>query len=46
MSDRRAAALAAALSARMTCPQCGVNRGYVPSARIGACNDCGPGIAA
>jgi hypothetical protein len=46
MSDRRAASLAAALNARMTCPQCGVNRGYVPSARIGACNDCAAGIAA
>jgi hypothetical protein len=49
MSSRRAAALAAALAARMTCPQCGVNRGYVPSRRLGACNACAagqPGIAA
>jgi hypothetical protein len=32
----------------MTCPQCGINRGYVPSRRLGACNDCAgqPGIAA
>jgi hypothetical protein len=40
MSGRRAAALAAALNARMTCPSCGVNRGYVPSRRVGACNEC------
>ena len=48
MSERRAAALAAALSARKTCPRCGINRGYVPSRRLGACNDCaaGTGFAA
>jgi hypothetical protein len=40
MTAARAAALAAALAARMTCPACGVNRGYVPSARLGCCNDC------
>lgn len=40
MTERRAAALAAALAARMTCPCCGVNRGYVPSARLGCCNEC------
>jgi hypothetical protein len=40
VSERRAAALAAALAARMTCPGCGVNRGYVPSSRTGVCNDC------
>jgi hypothetical protein len=40
VSEARAAALDAALAARMTCPRCGVNRGYVPSARLGACNDC------
>ena len=48
VTERRAAALAAALAARMTCPRCGVNRGYVPSARLGACNQCAaePGFAA
>jgi hypothetical protein len=40
MTTARAAALEAALAARMTCPACGVNRGYVPSARLGMCNDC------
>jgi hypothetical protein len=40
MSERRAAALAAALTARQTCSCCGVNRGYVPSRRLGTCNDC------
>lgn len=48
VTERRAAALAAALAARMTCPKCGINRGYVPSARLGACNQCvaAPGFAA
>jgi hypothetical protein len=40
MTSARAAALEAALAARMTCPACGVNRGYVPSARLGKCNVC------
>lgn len=40
VTERRAAALAAALAARMTCPECGINRGYVPSVRLGACNQC------
>lgn len=40
MTSARAAALEAALAARMTCPRCGVNRGYVPSARLGECNVC------
>jgi hypothetical protein len=40
VTSARAAALGAALAARMTCPACGVNRGYVPSARLGKCNDC------
>lgn len=40
VSERRAAALGAALAARMTCPDCRVNRGYVPSARLGKCNVC------
>ena len=40
VTSARAAALAAALAARMTCPACGVNRGYVPSARLGKCNVC------
>lgn len=40
VTSARAAALEAALAARMTCPACGVNRGYVPSARLGKCNDC------
>jgi hypothetical protein len=48
MTERRAAALAAATAARMTCRVCGVNRGYVPSTRLGACNQCAaePGFAA
>ena len=40
VSSRRAAALAAALAARRTCSGCGVDRGYVPSARLGKCNVC------
>lgn len=40
MSERRAAALEAALAARRACPRCGVDRGYVPSRRLGACNVC------
>ncbi len=40
VSKARAAALQAALAARQTCPKCGINRGYVPSARLGACNVC------
>jgi len=40
VSERRAAALAAALAARRTCPSCGIDRGYVPSARLGKCNVC------
>ena len=40
VSPAKAAALEAALAARMTCPACGINRGYVPSARLGKCNDC------
>lgn len=40
VSERHAAALAAALAARRTCPSCGVDRGYVPSARLGKCNVC------
>jgi len=34
------AALAKALAARRTCPRCGIDRGYVLPARIGACNEC------
>jgi ribosomal protein S14 len=40
VSERHAAAAAAALAARMTCRACGVNRGYVPSRRLGMCNVC------
>ena len=40
MSERRAAALAAALAARQICPRCGRNRGDVPSTRLGVCNPC------
>jgi hypothetical protein len=40
MTNRRASALAAALAARRTCRDCGVDRGYVPSARLGKCNVC------
>jgi len=40
MTSQQAAALEAALAARMTCPACGVNRGYVPSVRLGKCNVC------
>ncbi len=48
MSPRRARALKRALDARMTCRRCGVNRGYVPSRRLGVCNVCADemGIAA
>ncbi|HEX9352673.1 MAG TPA: RRQRL motif-containing zinc-binding protein [Streptosporangiaceae bacterium] len=34
------AALRRALAARRTCPVCGYDRGYIPSARLGCCNDC------
>lgn len=40
VSERHAAVAAAALAARMTCASCGVNRGYVPSRRLGKCNVC------
>lgn len=40
MTPGRARALKRALDARMTCPQCQVNRGYVPSRRLGVCNEC------
>jgi hypothetical protein len=40
VSERRAAALRAAMAARRTCPGCGTDRGYVPSARLGECNVC------
>jgi hypothetical protein len=41
MTERRAAALAAALATRKTCSRCGINRGYVPSRRLGGvCNPC------
>lgn len=40
VTPARAAALEAALAARKTCPACGINRGYVPSGRLGRCNDC------
>jgi hypothetical protein len=40
VSARRARSLQNALAARMTCPRCGVNRGYVPSRRLGVCNVC------
>ncbi len=48
VSPRRARALKRALDARMTCRRCGVNRGYVPSQRLGVCNVCADelGIAA
>ena len=48
MTARRARALQRALAARMTCPRCRVNRGYVPSQRLGVCNPCADqmGIAA
>ncbi len=34
------AAIARALAARRRCPACGRDPGYVPSARLGCCNDC------
>jgi hypothetical protein len=40
MTTARATALAAALAARKTCKACGIDRGYVPSRRLGQCNDC------
>lgn len=43
VSERRAASLEAALAARRTCPSCGIDRGYVPSARLGECNICADG---
>ncbi len=48
MTPGRARALKRALDARMTCPRCHLNRGYVPSQRLGVCNVCAAelGIAA
>jgi hypothetical protein len=46
ISEARAAALAAALAARQTCPQCGQRRPYVISVRHGACNPCVDSLAA
>jgi hypothetical protein len=40
VTSARAAALEAAMAARRTCSSCGTDRGYVPSARLGKCNDC------
>jgi hypothetical protein len=40
MSERRAVSLAAALAARRRCPNCHIDRGYVPSVRLGVCNVC------
>jgi hypothetical protein len=40
VTPRRAAALAVALAARQTCPQCGRRQAYVLSRRLGMCNPC------
>jgi hypothetical protein len=40
MTEARAAALAAAMAARQTCPRCGINRGYIPAQHLGCCNEC------
>jgi hypothetical protein len=40
LTSAHAAALAAAMAARRTCPRCSTGRGPVPSARPGKCNDC------
>lgn len=34
------AALARAMSARRTCPRCGLDVGYIPPRRLGCCFDC------
>jgi len=39
-TPRQLAAIARALAARRRCPACGRDPGYVPSARLGCCNDC------
>jgi hypothetical protein len=40
VSAAHAAAAAKATAARRVCPECGVDRGYQPSARLGHCNVC------
>ncbi|MGK5559062.1 RRQRL motif-containing zinc-binding protein [Actinomadura kijaniata] len=39
-TERQRAALAKALAARRTCPECGTDPGYVLRRRWGVCNDC------
>jgi len=40
VSPARARALAAALAARQTCPECQTRQTYVLSTRLGVCNSC------
>jgi hypothetical protein len=44
MTPGRHRALAAAMTARRTCPTCRVDRGYVISVRLGACVPCADGF--
>ncbi|MFF4649334.1 RRQRL motif-containing zinc-binding protein [Streptomyces sp. NPDC001380] len=46
MTPARATALAAALRARRTCPQCGQDAGYVLPTRYGTCLPCADSAAA
>jgi hypothetical protein len=40
VTPAHAAAAARATAARRVCPECGVDRGYQPSRRLGHCNVC------
>ncbi|MYW06700.1 RRQRL motif-containing zinc-binding protein, partial [Streptomyces sp. SID3343] len=44
MTPGRHRALAAAMRARRTCPDCRIDRGYVISVRLGACAPCADGF--
>ena len=46
VSAAHAAAAAKATAARRVCPECGVDRGDQPSARLGHCNVCEAGLPA
>jgi hypothetical protein len=43
MTSAKWAAVWKACAARRICPECGEDRGYEPSRRLGACNDCATG---
>lgn len=46
LTAAHAAAAAKATAARRICPECGHDRGYQPSRRLGCCNDCADALGA